>query len=173
MRSRFAFLSSLLLASTLAAQGTLGVLGVNDYWVTPGGSPGSQSCKSLTVVTPTTINLNFSCAPSTPFVILFATCPCVACSATPPMGTSSCLPPPSSACPASNQFWEAGVIAPCLLIVLSGVSNTAGFASIPIPVPLASPPYLLSTQAAFLGPAACVVTPWSLLFSPAWNLSFI
>ena len=70
MHSRFAFLSSLLLASTLAAQGTLGVLGVNDYWITPGGGPGSQSCKALTVVTPTTINLNFSCAPSTPFVIL-------------------------------------------------------------------------------------------------------
>lgn len=173
MHRRFALLTSLLLASTVTAQGTLGIAGVNDYWMTPGGSPGAQSCKALTMVTPLTMNLNFSCAPGTPFVIIFATCPCVACSGTPPMGTSTCLPPPSSACPSSNQFWEAGVIAPCTLFVLSGVANAAGFASIPIPVPLASPPYLLSTQTAFLGPAACVVTPWFLLFSPAWNLSFI
>lgn len=173
MRRLASLLPPLLLVSTLAAQGTLGVAGVNDYWITPGGSPGAQSCASLTLVTPLTMNLNFTCAPGTPFVIVFATCPCVPCSSIPPMGTSTCLPPPSATCPTSNQFWEAGVIAPCTLFVVPGVANAAGFATIPIPVPLASPPYLLSTQTAFLGPAACVVTPWSLLFSPAWNLNFI
>ncbi len=173
MRKHLHPILALLLAGALSAQ-TPGIAGVNDYWITPGGTPGGMSCKALTLVTPLTMNLNFSCAPGTPFYILFATCPCVQCWTVPPLGTSTCLPLPTAACPSSNQFWEVGVIAPCsLIVVFGGVSNAAGFASIPIPVPLAVNPFLLSTQTVFLGPPPCVVTPWSLLFSQAWNLSFV
>lgn len=166
-------LSCLLLCATISAQ-TPGVAGVNDYWVTPGGLPGGSSCKPLTLVTPLTMNLNFNCAPNTPVYVFFATCPCVACWTVPAMGTSTCLTPPSSACPSSNQFLEIGVIAPCALFgIPAGVANAAGFLTVPIPVPLAINPYLLSSQAVFLGPPTCVVTPWSVLMSQAWNLSFV
>ena len=171
MRHLALCVSFLLFGSTLAQ--TPGVAGTNDYWITPGGTPGGSSCKPLTLVTPLTMNLNFSCAPGTPFVIVFATCPCVACWNLPPMGTSTCLPPPSSACPSSNQFLEVGVIAPCSLFFFPGVANAAGSATIPVFVPLAVNPFLLSTQTAFLGPATCVVPPWNLLFSQGWNLTFI
>ena len=172
MRRLVPFLIALASAGAALAQ-TPGVAGVNDYWVTPNGTPGGSSCKPLTLVTPLTMNLNFSCAAGTPFVVAFATCPCVPCWNVPAMGTSTCLPPPSSACPGSNQFLEVGVIAPCSIFFIGGVANAAGFANIPIPVPLANPPFLLSSQTVFLGPATCVVTPWSLLFSQAWNLSFV
>ena len=169
----FALLLSLLLPGVVAGQ-TLGVSGVNNYWITPGGTPGGFSCKAMNFVTPNTMSMNVSAAPSTPFYVFWFTCPCVACMQAPAMGISSCLPPPTSACPASNQFLEVGVINPCqFLFALPSLTNSAGLGTIQIPVPLATSPFLLSTQTVFLGPATCVVSPWSLLFSQGWNVTFV
>lgn len=168
-----ALLLSVLLPSALTGQ-TLGVTGVNDYWVTPGGTPGGFSCKAMNFVTPGILSMKVSGAPGTPFYVFWFTCPCVACMTTPPMGTSSCLPPPTSACPSSNQFLEVGVINPCqFLMSFPSVTNSAGQGTINITVPLATNPFLLSTQTVFLGPAACVVSPWLVLFSQAWNVTFV
>lgn len=166
-------LLSLLLPTAVVAQ-TQGVPGVNDYWITPGGAPGGFSCKAMNFVTPNVLNMNVSAAPNTPFYVFWFTCPCVACMQAPAMGTSSCLPPPTSACPASNQFLEVGVINPCqLLIAMPSLTNSAGLGTIQISVPLATNPFILSTQTVFLGPATCVVSPWSLLLSQGWNVTFV
>jgi hypothetical protein len=171
---RYSFLLSLALTlnASLAAQ-TPGVAGVNDYWITPGGTPGGVSCKFVNIVTPTTMTLNVSAAPNTPFVIVWSTCPCIPCSPVPAFGTSGCLPGPSSACGSSNQFLEVGLMSSCLTFTMTGVTSTAGTAAIPILVPPASPPFRMSSQVALLGAPSCVVAPFSLLLSQGWNVSFM
>lgn len=172
MRWLLALALPLIFAGSATAQ-TLGVTGVNDYWLTPGGLPGGLSCKSLTFVTPGVINLNVSAAPNTSFYSLWFTCGCHPCSPIPAMGISSCLPPPTTACPSTNQFLEVGVLNPCVhILTICGVTNGAGLASIPIFVP-AGPPFFLSTQTILLGPNACLVSPWSMLFSQGWNVTFL
>ncbi len=172
MRIQLALALSLFLANAATAQ-TLGVAGVNDYWITPGGSPGGFSCKPLTLVLPVTMNLNVSAAPNTSFYSLWFTCGCLPCSPFPAMGTSVCLPPATSTCPSSNQFAEVGVLNPCVFIFsICGVTSAAGLASIPVAVP-AGPPFFLSTQSFILGPPPCVVAPWNVMLSQGWNVTFV
>ena len=160
-------------SASIAAQ-TLGVNNVNNYWITPGGTPGGYSCKSLTVVTPATITMNVSCANfGAIFAIVWSSCPCTACLVTPPMGTSACLPPPTTACPSSNQFLELTFAPGCPNIILTGTVNSAGGAAIPLSIPLVSSPVTLGTQAVFLAPATCVVAPFNVMVSQGWNVTFI
>jgi hypothetical protein len=169
----FAQTLALLLGNAAHAQ-TQGVNGVNNYWITPGGLPGGFSCKPLTFNTAGFMTMRVSGAPNTPFYCTWWTCPCVACMTTPPQGSSSCLPPPTAACPSSNQFLEVGVINPCgLLTMFGGLTDAAGQATITIFVPFTANPFILSTQTIFLGAPGCVVAPWSLLFSQAWNVTFV
>jgi hypothetical protein len=158
------------LAAAAAAQ-TVGVTGVNDYWITPGGAPNATSCAALTVNTPAVLSLNASAAPGTTFIVFLSACGCAPCNPVPALATSSCLPGPSTACPSSNQFLEALLFAGCAWFVVPGLTNAAGSGSITFPVPAISPPIVVGTQAAFLGPAACVVAPFNVLMSPGWNLT--
>jgi hypothetical protein len=106
------------------------------------------------------------------WILIISFCGCTPCAPIPAMGISGCLPPPSSACPGSNQFLEADVLSGCsLLLLLGGQVNTAGFGTLPLPVPPVSPPITVGMQSAFLGPPACVVAPFGLLFSPAWSVT--
>ena len=167
-----ALLAFSVLTGVLSAQ-TPGVTAVNDYYILPGGTSGGSSCKPLTITTPATMILNLVGAPSTAFVMVWSTCPCVACAPIPPMGTSTCLPPPTATCPASNQFLEVGLLGSCSLLMFNGTTTTAGAVRVVVPVPPVGPPVTLSTQAVMVGAPACVVTPFSLLFSQAWSVTFI
>jgi hypothetical protein len=160
------------LGATATAQ-TTGVTLVNDFWITPGGLPNSTSCAPLTVNTPATINLNVSATPNgTVWAVLLSFCGCTPCAPFPAMGISGCLPPPSTACPSSNQFLEANFFSGCATLVLFGGGlNSAGFGTLALPVPLTSPPLTVGMQSIFFGPAACVVAPFNLLFSPAWSVT--
>ena len=163
---------SLLLSGVLAAQ-TPGVSLVNDYYIIPGGTSGGASCKPLTITTPTTMFLTLVGAPSTAFAVVWSTCPCVACSPLPPMGTSSCLPAPSTACPTSNQFLEVGLFGSCSTLTFNGTTSTGGGLRIQVPVPPVGTPVTLSTQAVFVGAPGCVVAPFNLLLSQAWSVTFV
>ena len=68
MRSRLSLLASLVLTTAITAQ-TQGVTNINDYWVTPGGTPGGFSCKAVTLVTPLTMTLRTTTTPGAIFVI--------------------------------------------------------------------------------------------------------
>jgi hypothetical protein len=161
------------LAALSAAQ-TPGVTLVNDFWITPGGLPNQTSCAPLTVNTPATINFNVSSAPGTFSIIIISFCGCTPCAPAPAMGSSTCLPPPSTACPSSNQFIEALIFGGCPWIVVPGpTSNSAGFGTLPFPVPPVSPPITVGMQSVFLGPPTCVVTPFNVLMSPAWSVNLI
>src|SRR5262245_54686567 len=109
----------LLLLGSLAAQ-TPGVSGVNDYYIVPGGTSGGSSCQPLTITPPAQMVLTIVAAPSTNYAIVWSTCPCTACSVVPPMGTSTCLPAPTAACPTSNQFLEVGLLGSCTTISFPG-----------------------------------------------------
>lgn len=173
MRKLFAFTVAASLAALATAQ-TPGVTLVNDFWITPGGLPNQTSCAPLTLTTPLNMNLNASAAPGTPWYVIISFCGCTPCSPLPPMGTSGCLPPPSSACPGSNQFLEAQIFSGCPWIIFpAGAMNAAGFATLSIPVPPTSPPITVGIQSFFLGPPACVVTPFSVLMSPGWSVTLI
>lgn len=172
MRSLLFALLASVLPSVAAAQ-TLGTTGINDYWITPGGTPGGLSCKPLTLVTPLTMTMNTSCTPGLVFVISWSTCACVACAPFPPIGIAPCLAGPTSACPASNQFLESSLFSPCITFQIVGQTNTAGGGVIPINVPPVGPSVTLSTQAFFFGPAGCPPPPFGLLMSQAWNVTFI
>lgn len=166
-----AALAAATLALTATAQ-TVGATGFNDYWITPGGLPNAISCAPLTVNTPTTINMNVSAAPGTPYVIFWSFCGCVPCTPAPAFGISGCLPGPTSACTSSNQFLEVVLLGGCVTFSIPGIVNTAGFGTTPLPVPLVSPPMTLGSQVAFFGPAACVVPPFNVLMSPGWSVTF-
>lgn len=162
---------SALLACSLVAQ-TPGVPGTNDYWVTPGGTPGGSSCKAVTLTMPLTMTMNTSCQGGS-FVILWSTCLCAQCAPVPAIGIAGCLPGPSSACSSSNQFLEVPVLSPCITFTFSGVTNAAGFGSIQVPVPPVGPPVTLSSQAIFLTPPGCLPPPFFVLLSQAWNVTFV
>ena len=162
----------LFLSAPLAAQ-TPGVSGINDYFIVPGGLPGGSSCKPLTITTPTTMTMSLAGAANTNFAIVWSTCLCVACSPLPPMGTSTCLPAPTALCPSSNQFLEVGLFGSCTTVTFNGVTNPNGNMKVVVPLAAVGSPVTLSTQAVFLGPPACVVTPWLLLFSQTWNVTFV
>ena len=172
MRTLSLLASSLLLTGMLCAQ-TPGVSGVNDYYIVPGGASGGASCKPLTIFTPATMVLTLVGAPSTAYVIVWSTCPCVACSPLVPMGTSSCLPAPSAACPTSNQFLEVGLFGSCSTLAFNGTTTASGAVRIVVPLSAVSIPITLSTQAAFVGAPGCVVPPLGLLFSQAWSVTFV
>lgn len=172
MRILSTILLTLCVSASAAAQ-TLGVFAVNDYWITPGGASGGYSCKALTVVTPATITMNVANAGGGNYAILWSTCPCTACWAAPALGSSGCLPPPTTACPSSNQFLEILFAPGCTNIVIAGVMNAAGFGSIPASIPPTSPPITLGTQTIFLNPPACVAPPFNVLMSQGWNVTFV
>lgn len=174
MRLLSTLLLSLFLPTALAAQ-TQGVSGINNYWLTPGGTPGGSSCKPLLFTTPGNLTMNASSVAGVSYVVLWSTCPCIACSAVPALGIASCLPPPSSACFASNQFLESPIVAACITFNFSGVTTAAGSGSITVPVPsVGSVPVKLSSQTIFFGgPPGCPPAPFFVLVSQAWDVGFI
>lgn len=171
MRHALALLFSLSISVAMCAQ-TPAVSGLNDYWITPGGSPGGMSCKPLTLNTPLVMSLNTKSTPGLIYVILWSTCPCTACNLVPVMGSSTCLPPPTAACPTSNQFLEAPIALSCTTITIQGMTNTSAGGVNLVPVPLTSPAVTLSTQTIFFGPFNCLSAPFSVLLSQAWNVTF-
>lgn len=171
MRSLFLALLGLLLPVAVSAQ-TQGVAGVNDYWITPGATPGGFSCRGVIMPTPVTMTMNLSAGASTNFVILWGTCPCQGCSTTFPLISSPCLPAPTSNCPSSNQFLDVLPFSSCTLITINGTTTPAGTAGIPIFVPAVGTPVTLSTQAVILGPLACLPAAFPVLVSQAWNVKF-
>jgi hypothetical protein len=171
MRKLFALLLTAT-AGNLASAQTTGVTGINDYWITPGGLPNATSCAPLTINTPTTVNMNVSAAAGVPYAVFWSFCGCVPCNPVPAFGTSGCLGSPSTACPSSNQFLEVMLFSGCATIIVASVTNAAGMGVISLNVPLVSAPITLGSQAAFFGPATCVVTPFNVLMSPGWNVTF-
>ena len=172
MRNCAAVLLTLFSNGLLASQTTTSP-GINDYWITPVGTPGGISCKPLTLTTPLTMTMNESCLPGAAYAIVWSTCPCVACSAIPPLLPSLCPPGPTAACPGSNQFLEVGLLgSSCLTVTFAGTATTAGTAAIPVFVPTVGSPVTLSTQTIFLN-SPCSGGSFNALVSQAWNVKFI
>lgn len=174
MRLLSALLLSLCLPTAVAAQ-TLGVSGINNYWLMPGGTPGGSSCRPLIFTTPGILTMNVSSVPAISYVVLWSTCPCNACSGVPALGIAGCLPPPSATCPVSNQFLESPIFAPCTTFTFTGTTTAAGSGAITVPVPWIGPiPAKLSSQTIFFGgPAGCPPPPFFVLVSQAWDVGFV
>ena len=160
------FLNALLVGQTTTFPG------INDYWITPGGTQGGISCKALTLTTPLLMTMNESCLAGAPFVIIWSTCPCAACNPLPPLLPSLCVPAPTSACPGSNQFLEVGLGSSCITVTIPGTATAAGAAVIPAFIPTVGSPITLSTQTIFL-PSPCSGGSFSALVSQAWSVKFI
>jgi len=140
-----------LFAAAATAQ-TTGVVGINDYTISGLGS-GSTSCTPLCFPNGgVTLNLAVTAPAGSFAVVVFNFCPCTPCSVAAP--ANACVPAiPLSACGGSNQSLDMNLTAACGIAFSAFlVPNSAGFLSMPLPIPTISGPpclnFTISTQAA-------------------------
>lgn len=131
VRSARALMSALVVAAVVSAQGTTGVVGINDLTIN-GSVSGSKSCTPVALNCPATIQFDVSCAPFAPVAIYLSPCPCFADWAC--LGSTTCLIPATACGNTANQSVDLNLT--CSLYELAfGGSNALGDYSSVIPVP--------------------------------------
>jgi hypothetical protein len=134
-RQARAALSVLVFATAAAAQGTTGVVGINDLTLGDGSvvcTSGSTSCTPCNFVCPPILSFDVSCAPFAPVAIYLSPCPCFADWAC--LGSTTC-PVPMTAC-GNTQNQSVDLNLTCSVYELAfGYANGLGLSSVVIPVP--------------------------------------
>lgn len=171
-RQARAALTVLVFAAAAAAQGTTGVVGVNDFTIN-GFVSGSTSCTPVSLVCPTTISFAVSCAPFAPVAIYLSPCPCFADWAC--LGSTTC-PIPMTAC-GNTQNQSVDLNLTCAPTELAfGFADALGNFSLAVSVP----PSLCGLGASFSFAAQAVVLdgacfnpvmPFHLLLTQAYDVT--
>lgn len=130
-RQARAVLSVLVLATAAAAQGTTGVVGINDLTIN-GFVSGSTSCTPVALNCPATIQFDVSCAPFAPVAIYLSPCPCFADWAC--LGSTSCAIPATACGNTANQSVDLNLACSVYELAFGGSNALGDFSSV-IPVP--------------------------------------
>lgn len=178
-----AFAATLTFAAAAAAQ-TTGVAGINDYTIN-GSVPGSQSCTSLCLPSPTVLTMSVNTIPGTAVIVVWTDCPCRGCAI--PWPANSCAPSiPNGiipACLTTNQSIDFFPVPGCsILFQATLIANAAGVASMTVTVPPLSagtvpcgPNTRLTSQAVVIAPCGVgglPLGPGPFVLSQAYDVGF-